>query len=103
MVVIVSFDLDRFMLRKRHRLLLREVKRQDAVLKLGLDVFFIDILADVEASGHGTGITLLMDDLAFLVLALFFNALGRGDRQIPVLQLQINLIFLEARQVYFSS
>ncbi len=40
------------MLRKRHRLLLREVKRQDAVLKLGLDVFFIDILADVEASLH---------------------------------------------------
>ena len=91
MVVILSFDLDRFMLRKRHRLLFREVKRQDAVLKLGLDVFFIDILADVEASGHGTRITLLMDDLSLLVLALFFKAFGRGNRQVAVLQLQINL------------
>ncbi len=77
-------------------------KRRDAVLKLGLDVFFIDILADVEASGHGTRITLLVDDLALLVLALFFKAFGRGDRQVAVLQLQIDLIFLEARQVHFQ-
>ena len=43
-----------------------------------------------------------MDDLSLLVLALFFKAFGRGNRQVAVLQLQINLIFLEARQVHFQ-
>ena len=38
---------------RKYRLLLREVKRQDAILKLGPDIFFLDILADIEASGHG--------------------------------------------------
>ena len=43
-----------------------------------------------------------MNELALLVLVLFFEALGRGDRQVTILQLQIDLILLEARQVHLQ-
>ena len=43
-----------------------------------------------------------MNDLALLILAFFFVALGSGDRQVAILQLQIDLIFLEARQVHLQ-
>ena len=65
-----------------------------------MDIFFLDILADIEASGHGAFVAFLMNDLALLILAFFFEALGSGNRQVAILQLQIDLILFEARQVH---
>jgi len=58
------------------------------------------MVADIEASAHRAGIALLMNDLAFLVLAFLFEALGRGDRQIAVLELKLNLILFESGQIH---
>ena len=43
-----------------------------------------------------------MDNLAFFVFAVLFEALAGCDGQIAVLQLQIDLILLEARKVNFQ-
>ena len=43
-----------------------------------------------------------MDNRAFFVFGVLFEALAGRDGQIAVLQLQINLILLEARKVNFQ-
>ena len=40
-----------------------------------------------------------MNQLAFLILFLFIQSLGCGNGQVTVLQLQVNLFFLKARQI----
>ena len=40
-----------------------------------------------------------MDDLAHFVLAVFFQRFRSADREVAVLQLQFDLIFLEARKI----
>ena len=95
----LSFDLDGLAVAELDNVFLREGQGQDAVFKLCLDIFLGNALSDVEASGHGTGEAFLVYQTAFLVFFLFLHALGSRDGEVASLQLQADLIFLEAGQI----
>lgn len=57
------------------------------------------MLTDVEAALHHARITLLTEHLALFVFLVLLQRFLRGDGQITVLQLQMNFVLLEARQI----
>ena len=72
---------------------------QDAVLKLSADVLGLQLLADIEAACAAAGSTLLADIAALVVLVIqLLIALG-ADGQIAVVQIQLDILFLEAGQI----
>ena len=73
---------------------------QDAVLKLSADVLGLQLLADIEAACAAAGSTLLADIAALVVLVIqLLIALG-ADGQIAVVQIQLDILFLEAGQIH---
>src|SRR5699024_6426513 len=79
--------------------LLRDAQFQDTILKFRLDVFLCHSVAYIEASLHCAGITLLADVFAFLILLIFIQAFRSGNGQVTVLKFDVDLIFLESRQI----
>ena len=71
---------------------------QDAVLVPGVHVAAGDV-ANIEAALHGAGVALAADVVALLVLLILIYALGGADGQVAVVQLDVYLVLLEARQV----
>jgi len=98
-IIMLSFDEDLFLLRNRFFILLGKDEIQDTVLEGCLDVFFSDVLADIEASLHRSGVALLPYQLALLVLFVFIKTLVRADDKISVIELQTDFLLLEAGQV----
>lgn len=93
------FDRDGRGLRQLLLVGLGDRQTQDAVLVLGGDVFRGDVLPDVEAPAAGTGVALLADVLAVLVLLVLVQTLGGLDGQVAVGDLHVDLVLLEAGQV----
>ena len=70
------------------------------MLQFGFDILFRELLAHIEAAAHAAGIALLSDELAGLfVLLILVKAFCRRDVQVPVLQAELNFIFVEAGQL----
>ena len=57
------------------------------------------MIADIEAALHHARIALLTEHLAFFVFLVLLHRFLRGDGQITVIQRQMNLVLLEARQI----
>ena len=73
---------------------------QNAVLILGLHILRLHILAHIEAAAEGTGVTLLADITALLILLVLVQSLGGADGQATVLQLDLYLVLLKTGQVH---
>lgn len=73
---------------------LRNEEFQNAMFELGFDILLLHILTNIEASAHGTGITLFADVMSglFLLLVLVETFLCL-NRQITILQRYLNFIF----------
>ena len=71
---------------------------QDTVFVLGLDILRAYI-ANIEATGANAGVALLAKDTALLILCILVKTLLGTDGQITVLNIQLDLILLEAGQV----
>ena len=79
--------------------LLREFDHQNAGVVLALDFLGLYV-AHVEGSLAGAGVALLTDDAAgLLVLLVLLNALGGGNGEVALLQLDADFVLLEAGQV----
>ena len=72
-------------------------KRQ--VLELRLDVVFLDVVAHVERAAALAAEALLADVRALFVLVLGLGLGLRRDGEVAVLQLGLDVVLLEARQV----
>ena len=81
------------------RLLLRDKHGQHAGLVLGLHVLGLHV-ADVEAAGAGTGVALLTQHAALLVLFVLVEALLRADGQVTVLHVHMDLVLFKAGQLH---
>ena len=75
---------------------------QDAILKLGGHILGLHLLTHIEAAAALTGVALPAQITAILLLLVLIQALGGTDGQTTVLQLQLNLILLEAGQVHIQ-
>lgn len=81
------------------RILLRDDDMQDTTFIRSLDVLLCHVLAHKEAALHHARIALLTEHLALLVLVGLLQRFLRGDGQITVVQFQMNVVLLEARQI----
>ena len=62
------FDCDVVVLGNLLNVLFRNADLQDAVLEFSLDILLGQVVADIEAAAHRTGVTLAADVLAVLLL-----------------------------------
>ena len=92
----LPFYQDLLLFRKLRCFFLRNDQRKHTMFKRCFDIFFCQILTDVETSLHRSGIPLLADQFALLVVFIFVKALGGTDCQISVIQFQRDFFFLEA-------
>ena len=76
---------------------------QNAVFKLCTHILNGNSSANIEATAHCTGVTLLTNVTALLILLVLIQALLSADGQITVLQLYLNLVLFKAGQVDVSS
>ena len=96
--VLRLFDRDRLFLRQGFLFLLRNQQLQHAVLERCLDILLRDFFTHIEAALHRARITLLPNQLAVLFLVLIQVLLGI-NREVTVVQLQLDLFLRKARQV----
>ena len=73
---------------------------QDTVLKLGVDVLLLDLLAHIEAAGAGAREGLAADVAAILAFVAGGVAADGLDGQITVLQLHLDVLLFAAGQVH---
>ena len=64
-----------------------------------MQILGLDALTHIEAAAHRTGVALLTDVAALLVLLVLVQTLSGVDGQITVLQLHLDLVLLKAGQV----
>ena len=76
-----SADGDVLVLLLGESLLLGDIQRESTILKLSLDILLGDSVADIEASGIGTGVTLAADVLALLVLFVLRGVVLRSEER----------------------
>ena len=82
---------------------LRHEQFQDTMLELALDILFGNIIANIEASLAGTGVTLTTDVFTGLfVLVIFIKTFSCTDGQITIVQFNLHFIFLESRQIHLQ-
>ena len=72
---------------------------QNTVFEFGGNVLRFDVFADIETPAAFTCIAFTTDILAFLVLFTVIGRLGGADRQITLVQFDLDIFFLEARQI----
>lgn len=75
---------------------LGQLQLQDAVLELGGNIGGLQVLAYIEAAGTAAGAALLTDVAALVVLLVQILTAVGGDGQVAVLQVQLDVLFLEA-------
>ena len=88
-----------------HRQLLNHLGQsnlQNAVLKLSGDILGFHMIAHIEAAAALARIALTAQITAVLFLLILVQALGRADRQTTILQFQLDLILLKARQIHIQ-
>lgn len=78
---------------------LRHFQAQGAVLVAGVNVGILHVLANVEATRARAGVAFATQPAAVVVLVLVRAVAMRGNGQIAVLQVQRNVVLLEARHV----
>ena len=64
---------------------LGQAQFQDAVLEAGLHILGLDLVAHIEAAGAGTGVPLLTDVVALVVLLVPVLVAAGRDGQVTVL------------------
>ena len=78
---------------------LRYGQFQDTIFKFCMNIFFRNILANIEASADRAGITFLTDVFAVFVFLFFRVIIGCADCQISILQFSLNIFFLISRKI----
>ena len=78
---------------------LRNRQSQDTVLIFCFDIFVCQILTDIEASLHCSGITLLTDVFTFLIFLVFIKTLSCRYGQVTVLKFNADLGVYEDPQL----
>ena len=92
-----SLDHDGLLFRKL-LLSLRESDLQLAIVIACLDVFFSYVLSHIEAPGEGAAVAFLPDHIAFVILLILARVVGCAHIQIAVIQFQMDVFLLAARQ-----
>ena len=81
-------------------LFLGNIERENAVLEGCLDIGSIQVIADVEASLEGSGITLTADIMSLIILLVIVLFSLGGDDQIALFEIDIDIVLAEARQIH---
>ena len=69
------------------------------MFEFSFHIFFLYVVANVEASLHGTRVSFLTDQFAFLGLIFLVESLCGTDDKITIVQLDGDFLFLKARQI----
>ena len=73
------------------------------MFELGFDILLLHILTNIEASAHGTSITLFADVMSGLFLLIFLiQTFLCLNGQITIFQSCLNLVFGKARQIHYQ-
>ena len=78
---------------------LRDLKRQDTVVHLGVDIVLGQLITDIKRTAHRPCVMFAADVLTFLVLLIVANLLGCGDGHVTVIQFHGDIILLESRKI----
>ena len=96
-----SLDHDGLLFRKL-LLRFRESDLQLAIVIACLDVFFSHVLSHIEAPGEGAAVAFLPDHIAFVILLILARVVGCAHIQIAVIQFQMDVFLLAARQFHIQ-
>ena len=78
---------------------LRYRQGKNTIFIFRMDILFLNPITDVEAPAYISGVTLTAYIFAFFILLILIQPLSRTDGQVSILQLDLDLIFLESRQI----
>ena len=97
----ILLNRDQFRLFRFRSGFFREVQLQDAVLEFCVDIFLMQVFANVEASLAGSLETLSAKEFAFF-RSFIIGGPGGGDGQITVFQFCLDVFFGKSRKIYIE-